>query len=800
MKHMVRLVLALMLLVGVGASVSGQALAQSATPAAGEPGDVVGAEPMPGSTGSFTVSMSDSSAVPAGLSWALYPSGTWTAVQEGPVPAGASPVAVTMPNPVDYGTYQLWISGGGFSAGQVIVVDGVAFHHDFVLTPPTPTPTTEPTATSEPTATLTPTATLAPNTSLGSLTVSMADGGDVPAGLTWTLSGGAPEQSGPVPAGPGPIAISIPNPVPYGVYALWVTGAGYASGQAINVTGPSFHHDVVLARLTGNLTVTVTTTHGTDIPAGTTWSLDLAGVGGANGAYHGAQSGTLNSALPSGGTLPIANPVEFGTYTLTINAPGYEPYSTTIPHTNVWVPDTAVTAELLPLSSEVSLGVTMSDGGDIPPGLSWTLYPSGSWTPLQSGPVTDGASSFTATLADPVDYGTYQLWITGAGYSSGQAIVVDAPTFHHDFVLDRLAGGLTVTVTTSNGAAIPAGTTWSLDFSGVGGAAVFGPQGGTLDAPLPSGSPLPIQNPVEYGTYTLTIDAPGFAPYSTTIDHTDPWFPDTSVTAELQALESEVSLGVTMSDHGPIPVGLTWTLYPAGSWEPLQSGEVTAGGTSFTATLPEPVPYGTYQLWITGNGYSSGQVIVVDAPTFHHDFVLERLIGSIAVFITTSDGSDIPAGAEWQLSGPTVEPVAGGTVDTPFASGGLLVSVPDLEYGPYLFEMHAPGYEAIVRSIEHTDPWNPETVVTFELVLIPTPTPTGTVTVVPTATATATASATTPAPTATAKATGTPNVTTLPKTGQGAGDGMGSPAVLLAVALGMALLAIAIRLIPARRR
>ncbi|MGN6484431.1 MAG: hypothetical protein ACTHMX_08505 [Thermomicrobiales bacterium] len=809
MRSITRAFIALMLLVGLSASVAGQAFAQSATPASGDAGTVTGAEPQLESSGSFTVAMSDSGSVPDGLTWTLYavPVDWSNPVATDAVPDGPGPVSVSIPVTVPYGVYQLWVTGDGYSSGQTVNVDGPTFSLGFVLDriEPTATPTPEPTQTPTDEPTLTPTieptatATLAPNTAIGSLTVAMSDGGDVPAGLTWSLQGDTP-QSGPVPSGPGPVAISIPDAVPYGSYALWITGEGYSSGQAINVAGPSFHHDFVLTRLTGTLTIAVTTSDGADVPAGTTWSLDVAAVGGASPAYNGAQSGTLASALPSGGTLPIANPVEYGTYTLTIDAPGYKPYSTTINHTDPWNPNTSVTAALEALSSEITLSVRMADDGPIPAGLTWTLFPDGSWTPLQTGSVTSGGLTWSTTL-DPVPYGVYGAWITGAGYSSGQALNVQSETASHEFVLDRLSGTITVDVTTSNGADIPAGTTWSLDVAGVSASAdAFTPQSGTITTAMPSGSALPLTNPIEYGTYSLTIDAPGYAPYTTTIDHTDPWNPDTSVTAELQFLETEVSLSVAMSDGGAIPPGLTWTLYPAGSWEPLQSGEVTPGDTSFAVTLPEKVPYGTYQLWITGSGYSSGQVIVADAPTLHHDFVLERLIGSITVAITTSDGSDIPAGAEWQLSSPTLELVDGGTVATPFASGGTLVSIPGLEYGTYLFEMHAPGYEAIARSIEHTDPWNADTVVTFELVLIPTPTPTPGGTVQPTATApTATITATTPAPSATATATGTPSVSSLPNTGQGGDAGMNGPAILLALALGMALLAIVVRLRPARR-
>ena len=636
--------------------------------------------------------------------------------------------------------------------------------------------------------------------SSGSFTVAMTDGGEVPGGLTWSLmvSGSwDPIQTGSVPEGPSPVSVAIPNPVEYGTYQLWITGAGYSSGQVIVVDAPTFSHGFALDRLSGELTVTVTTSNGADLPAGTTWSLEFASFS-AGAAIAGPQSGTLATALPSGGTLPITNPVENGTYTLTINAPGFLPYSGTINHTDVWNPDTAFTAELEALTSEVSLGVSMSDSGPIPAGLTWTLFPGGSWEPMQTGPVTAGGTSFSATLPDPVPYGTYQLWITGAGYSSGQVIVVGSETTHHDFVLDRLSGDVTVTVTTSNGADIPAGTTWSLDVAEVSGSAVNGAQSGTLATPLASGSTLPISNPVEYGTYTLTIDAPGFAPFSTTVNHTDPWNPDTAVTAELEFLESEVSLGVSMSDDGPIPAGLTWTLFPAGSWTPIESGPVTAGVLSFEATLENKVPYGTYQLWITGNGYSSGQVIVVDAPTFHHDFVLDRLIGSITVNITTSDGGDIPAGTTWALVNSDLVPVSEGTLADALPSGSQLLSVDDLEYGQYLFEIHAPGYEQLAVTIEHTDPWNADTVVTYELVLIPTPTPTGTVTIEPTATATSVP--TTPAPTATAKATGTPHVASLPKTGQGeSGPGMGAAAMLLMLALGTALVAGGLRMRASRR-
>ncbi|MGN6032655.1 MAG: hypothetical protein ACTHQE_13445, partial [Thermomicrobiales bacterium] len=117
-------------------------------------------------------------------------------------------------------------------------------------------------------------------------------------------------------------------------------------------------------------------------------------------------------------------------------------------------------------------------------------------------------------------------------------------------------GVLQVVVTTSDGGDIPAGTSWLLSQAAPIGSAsgrdaffaaqVAPDQGGTLATALPSGSLLPIANPVAPGTYSLTIQAAGYRPLVTSIVLDDAEG-TTTVTVELIAVQVPTATSTTAS-------------------------------------------------------------------------------------------------------------------------------------------------------------------------------------------------------------------------------------------------------------
>ncbi len=128
---------------------------------------------------------------------------------------------------------------------------------------------------------------------------------------------------------------------------------------------------------------------------------------------------------------------------------------------------------------------------------------------------------------------------------------------------------LQIQVDTTDGGDIPAGTTWSL--SGVtpqgsssGAGRVFASQtnttqSGTLASPLPGGSLLPNTNPVAFGIYTLTIDAPGYQLFIESIDHLGSTGTETPITVRLVAIPAAspvitaVPTGTTSASITPVP-------------------------------------------------------------------------------------------------------------------------------------------------------------------------------------------------------------------------------------------------------
>src|SRR5690606_9806770 len=129
----------------------------------------------------------------------------------------------------------------------------------------------------------------------------------------------------------------------------------------------------------------------------------------------------------------------------------------------------------------VTVNVTMSDGGLIPPGLEWSVYGDG-WAILDSGSVESGVTSFTATTTITFPNGSYGLQLTGGGYRVAQAITINGDDLTHTFNLTRSMVKVSFPLSTSNGGDIPAGTTWEV-LNADGGSIAHG----TVPANLPQG-------------------------------------------------------------------------------------------------------------------------------------------------------------------------------------------------------------------------------------------------------------------------------------------------------------------------
>lgn len=833
------------------------------------------------STLTASVSMANGGVIPPGITL----SGSWDGHTDRiPVPAGATQVDVTFPNLIPYGDYELMLSTTSFSRRVVINLDspvesfqavvpalfasatvtlrtsdnGVipagtrwALKHgdttvlNGVLDAPMISGTSftiGPAYTNSYELTLTPPedgvgrqfqeqsvsvvlySAAANNWSMDleiqealaavNVSVTMQDGGNIPAGLQWSLlpvDSWDPIATGPVTAGSPSFSHDIPEQVPYGSYQLWITGNGYSSGQTISAQSATVEHGFTLTRLTGTLDLTLNTSDSGDVPDGTIFELMRGST---------VVSSFIVDASVTNGTVHSLGTFDFGVYELKVSPPvdspdrQVVPQTTTINMTNSLVTEynIDVNLEVFTPMSTVTVSVEMTDDGLIPMGLEWSLLPYDSWDPIATGPVTAGGTTFFHDIPEQVPYGVYQLWITGNGYSSGQVINVQSDTFHHGFTIERLYGNLAITVTTNDGSDIPAGTMWEIrDANDV----VI--QSGTLVNGLPNGGVLDVPNPLEFGIYTLHIGPPtdmlvpmalgdlprDLLPYSTTLNITNPWVSQYPVAAELQWAQSDVTFSVSMSDGGPLPNGLDWMLVVSGSWDPLATGTVTAGEITFAGQVLEPVPFGVFELWINGNGYSSGQVLNIGSFTTHHDFVLDRLQADVTVTLDTSDDADIPAGTAWSIVDSAGNPVQSGVLTDALIDGSALPLTNPFAFDVYTLVVEADGYHPVTMELAVTNPWLSEIDVTVNLVSdrLPEPIPTEPSTPTPAPSPSpspapspspeptpATPQPATPAPDSSADVTPAAPVTGLPQTGAGE-SGMAVVSLLLLVGSLIALAA-----------
>jgi len=717
---------------------------------------------------SVNVTMADGGLVPYGLRMEVADP-SWALATSAPITGGTTTATVSGADLVEFGSYSVWILGNGYSHGQAITINSLTTTVDITLTRITGTVAvtvdTSDSAELPAGTTWTLTDVEGGTEASGTLASGVADGGTLPLGTVqfgvYTLTFDAPGYTAPpttvtlnngwVPDVTVPVTFTVPSAdfqvsvvmqdagvlpyglewaifpsgewtalasgsipggttsftgpstvLPYGNYQVWITGSGYSSGQAVVFDQPTESQAFSLTRLSGTVEATVSTSDGAAVPAGSSWR--LLDAGGTE-----VQSGT---SFP-GGEVPITGSLEYGTYTLEITAPGYAPSSTSVALTDPWDSSLTVSVTLLALVTDATVEFSMTDSGPLPSGLTWSIFPNGSWDAVASGPVTSGATSFSAT-ASALPYGTYGVWLTGSGYSSGWTVVADGPTATWSYQIARQLGSVTATIDTDDDTSLPAGSTWELTDSD--GAVV---QSGILTEGLPDGGTVPLTNPIQYGSYTLTLTAYGYTTAIVAVEVTDPWDSSIEVTVDIQRAYSNLEVGAHMADGGVLPPGLTWSLFPAGSWDAIASGAVTPGAATFSTTAGLPLTYGVYQVWVTGAGYSSGQVLVIDQPTSGWEFELARLFGTVTATVDTSDDKPIAAGATWSLTDALGDVVQSGTTSAPIADGGALPLENPLEFGVYTLFVGAAGYTPIDVAVELTDPWNPDLVVAARLTAIP---------------------------------------------------------------------------------
>ncbi|MGC4106594.1 MAG: hypothetical protein QM753_09645 [Thermomicrobiales bacterium] len=198
----------------------------------------------------------------------------------------------------------------------------------------------------------------------------------------------------------------------------------------------------------------------------------------------------------------------------------------------IWaaLPTATATSTATATNTATETSTPSSTPTDVPP--TETSTPTN--TPTVVPPTETSTPTNTPTVVPPTE--------TSTPTNTPESIATSTPSATADATATPTevpADSLEIAVITSDGAEIPAGTTWLLsqiapvgtsDTTSFHAAEVFADQGGTLATALPSGSLLPIENPVALGTYTLTINAPGYAPLAASVVHPEG---ATSLTVEL---------------------------------------------------------------------------------------------------------------------------------------------------------------------------------------------------------------------------------------------------------------------------
>jgi hypothetical protein len=354
---------------------------------------------------------------------------------------------------------------------------------------------------------------------------------------------------------PSPYLVTgfIPQPGYVYLYDAW-DAPGYDDATSGTVAADA-SVELVLQLTTYTVTLNVTTSDGGVIPAGTNYTF-------TDSLNNTVLSGTLAADETSPWTATITD-VPAGEYTLEVTgAAGYQDFSLTDT-----VSDTTTTFDVElqvvpPTTGTVNLTVTTDDGGNLPAGTEITVggisytatgsEASGSVIPFAGVPA--GIQAIAATNAAPYNDATGAVDVI-AGDSVDASIVLSQDPV--------TTGSISLTVTTSDGGAIPTGATFTL------GGVTFTASGSDFStADLASGSVIVFDN-VPQGTQVLTVT--NAAPYE---DFTG------SVTVVAgQTTDAGITLVLAQEPATPTP-----TEPSAPSPTPTEPSE--PGAPSPTATIP----------------------------------------------------------------------------------------------------------------------------------------------------------------------------------------------------------------------
>jgi hypothetical protein len=679
------------------------------------------------------VTMQDDGPIPAGMTWTLFADG-WVVQATGTVPAGGTSWSTDVLE-VPYGSYGYWITGTYYSSGQSLPVGAPTVAHTFDF-----------------------------QRAAGPLSfvLDTSDGNDVPADSIWSL---LDSSSNPVEFGVLTAAIvdggsiTTVNSFDYGNYTLQIDADGYdAFSQPVTIDAnpTSFTANLVSSTpLYSTVSLTLTTSDATSIPAGTTWS--FAG-----------QSGTIATTTDSGLVIDL-EPVLYGTHTLSVATPGN---AFTYTDSNVVIDATTrdLTVIITRYYSAVTLKLTTSDNSDIPAGTQWGLVgtdKSGTIdTAMTTGLVIDLGSvefgQYGLVVRTPLDIFYYNAVV--AITQDPQELVVDitdasAPEDH--------TAAVDLTIHVNDATNIPAGTTWALTLADDGYTPVA-----SGAVPPASASPynVAVADALPWGQYVFFVYSPELIYYQAYVVNIAQ---DTfSYDILFEHRQGDLTATVSTSDDGDIPVGTTWSITDADNTE-IQAGTIT-GATGSPLDLTNPVDYGTYTLTMTdptGAYLPFVEGFAVYQPVTSLNFTLTTVppvAGDVELTVTTSNGEPVPTGTIITIGGVTMLVTGDGVTVADIASGTVVSfsGVPEGEQG--ILVTNATPYEDYAGTVEIVAGETIDAAIELRLaqappVLTPTPTPNDgdTGTVIPGKPGVEpTAPATTPA-----GETGT-DVTTLPSTGQ----------------------------------
>jgi|GEM_PF-4231835 len=518
----------------------------------------------PGSL-TVTVDTNDSGSLPLGSTWSLTNSLN-AIVDSGSIDGLADLGTFSTTTVLDYGNYTLNIAAPGYEAfstplrinenPELLTANLVS------LTPPDPADVT--------------------------LTLTTSDGLDIPNGTVWSFAG----QSGTIGEGQASGLVIDLDPVEYGTYALKVNTPGNTSvynDPAVVVDGPTESLAVELQIGYSDVTLTIKTWDGSDIPAGTEWAL----VGTD-------KAGTFNTATTPDVLLDLGS-VRYGQYSLLVQTRGriFRTFSVVTIKEPTREFEVTITDTRVPEGNFATVDITIStdDGTNLPAGTTWQLTETGPGYPVvQSGRVPVATTSpFNVVLPEPVEWGQYVVFVYSPAnvYYRSYVVSIYKEEFSTAVELIHRQGDVTATVSTSDGGDIPAGTTWSItdaDDTVI--------QSGTMDGT--SGTALPLTNPIDYGTYTLTMTDPtgAYLPFVQGFIVDEPTVSLDFTLTVVPPVVGTVDLLITTSDGEPVPTGTIITIGGV-TMIVTENGVTAADIASGTVVTFVDVPQGEQPILVT---------------------------------------------------------------------------------------------------------------------------------------------------------------------------------------------------------